>query len=178
MSAALGPQRVFAAVIGLADGILTALTLAAGRIVSSPEPIAIGLAVRISAASSLSGIFVFFTAEYVRQRRDLVHAERQLNLTSRGHLATTRLGEVVFRDTMRAAALSSICNLLGALLPLSAGALWPQFSWLAIAAAILVLGVLGATAARITYANPFVWAATLMLAGGLLTIAGIKLRIV
>jgi hypothetical protein len=73
-------ENMFALVIGLTDGILTALTLASGKVFSSTEPITIGLALRISAASSLSGVFVFFAAEYMRQRGALVHAERQLSL--------------------------------------------------------------------------------------------------
>jgi len=59
-----------------------------------------------------------------------------------------------------------------------AGALWPRFSWLAIAVGLLALAVLGVAAARSTYGNPILWATALVLAGGLLTLAGLKLRIV
>jgi predicted membrane protein (TIGR00267 family) len=169
-------ENIFALVIGLTDGILTALTLASGKVFSSTEPITISLALRISAASSLSGVFVFFAAEYMRQRAELVHAERQLSLTS--HLAATQLGRAALRDTLWGAAISSTCNFLGALLPLMAGALSPRFSWLAIAAGLLALAVLGVAAARSTYGNPVLWASALVLAGGLLTFAGLKLRIV
>jgi hypothetical protein len=62
--------------------ILALHTLAAGRIVSSNESLMIDLALRISAASSLSGVFVLFTAEYIRQRRELVRAEHQLSWIS------------------------------------------------------------------------------------------------
>jgi predicted membrane protein (TIGR00267 family) len=169
-------ENIFALVIGLTDGILTALTLASGRVVDSTEPITIGLALRISAASSISRVFVFFMAEYVRQRRELVHAERQLSLTS--HLAATQLGRAALRDTPWGATISSTCNFLGALLPLTAGALLPGLSWLAIAVGLLALSVLGTAAARFTYGNPALWASALVLAGGLLTLAGLKLRIV
>ena len=169
-------ENIFALVIGLTDGILTALTLASGRVFSSTQPITIGLALRISAALSISGVFVFFTAEYVRQRGALVHAERQLSLTS--HLAATRLGQAALRDTLWGAAISCACNFLGALLPLSVGALLPRFSWLAIAVGLLALGVLGAACARLTYGHPALWASALVVVGGLLTLAGLKLRIV
>ncbi len=178
MSRMILPEHIFAVVTGLTDGILTALTLGAGRIVASTEPITIGLAFRISIASSLSGVFVFFTADYIRQRRQLVYFERQLSLMSKNHLAATRLGQAARSDSMRAAAISSICNLLGALLPLITGALLPRFSWLAIAIALLALSVLGVTAARSLYGNPILWAAALVVAGSLLTITGIELRIV
>jgi VIT1/CCC1 family predicted Fe2+/Mn2+ transporter len=171
-------KHIFALVIGLTDGILTALTLGSSKVISSTEPITIGLALRISSASSLSGVFVFFTAEYVRMRGELVHAERQLNLTSRGHLATTYLGRAVLQETVRGAVLSSVCNFIGALAPLIAGALLPGFSWLAIATALLVLGALGAVAGRYTYGSPILWAVSLICAGALLTLAGLKLRIV
>jgi hypothetical protein len=94
------------------------------------------------------------------------------------HLAATQLGRAALRDTLWGAAISSICNFLGALVPLMAGALWPRFSWLAIAAGLLALAVLGVAAARSTYGNPILWATALVLAGGLLTLAGLKLRIV
>jgi predicted membrane protein (TIGR00267 family) len=176
MGRILRHENIFALVIGLTDGILTALTLASGKAFNSTEPITISLALRISAASSLSGVFVFFTAEYMRQRGELVHAERQLSLTS--HLAATQLGRAALRDTLWGAAISSVSNLLGALLPLMAGALFPRLSWLTIAAGLLALSVLGVAAARSTYGNPVLWAIALVFAGGFLTIAGLQLRIV
>jgi predicted membrane protein (TIGR00267 family) len=167
--------NIFALVIGLTDGILTALTLASGRVFSSTETITISLALRISAASSVSGVFVFFTAEYMRQRGELVHAERQLSLTS--HLAATQLGRAVLRDTLWGAAISSVCNFMGALLPLTAGALFPRLSWLALAVGLMALAVLGMGAARSTYGNPVLWVIALVIAGGLLTLAGWRLHV-
>jgi VIT1/CCC1 family predicted Fe2+/Mn2+ transporter len=171
-------EHVFPLVIGLTDGILTALTLASGRVLNSSEPITTGLALRISAASSVSGVFVFFTAEYIRLRGGLVHVERELSLASRGHLAVTRLGMAILRETVWGAAISSACNFVGALLPLLAGALLPTFSWVAVAVGLLALGVLGLVAARSIYGSPIIWVVALILAGGVLTLVGLKLRIV
>jgi predicted membrane protein (TIGR00267 family) len=170
--------RVFALVIGVTDGVLTALTLAAARVVSSADPLTVNLAVRIAAASSLSGMFVFFAAEYIHQREGLVHAERQLSLRSGGHLATTHLGRAVFWETLWAAVLSSVCNFAGALVPLLAGALAPERSWLAVLVGILVLGALGVAAARVTYGRTIFWAGALIGAGIVLAAVGLKLRIV
>lgn len=170
--------HVFALVIGLTDGILTALTLAAAKVVSSTDPITAGLALRIAAASSLSGMFVFFAAEYIHQRGGLVRAEHQLSLQSGGRLAATHLGRAVLRETLWGAALSSVCNFAGALVPLMAGALAPKRSWLAFAVGIGVLGALGVAAGRASHGRPVVWAAALMLAGGVLAAVGLKLRIV
>lgn len=170
--------HAFALVIGVTDGILTALTLSAARVVGSTDPITINLALRIAAASSLSGMFVFFAAEYFHQRGGLVHAERQLSLRSGGHLAATHLGRAVFRETLWAAIVSSLCNFAGALVPLLAGALVPRHSWLAVVVGIVVLGALGVAAARSTYGKPLLWAIALMVSGVVLAAAGITLRIV
>ena len=167
--------QIFPLVIGVTDGVLTALTLAAGRIFEQSQPLTVELALRISGASSLSGVFVFFTAEYIRLRGELVRSERQLNLTAGGRLATTRLGRAVLIETTTSAVVSSTCNFLGALIPLIAGT---TFSWLAIVVALLLLAVLGVGAARAIHGNPFVWALALVVAGGILTLAGIKFRIV
>jgi predicted membrane protein (TIGR00267 family) len=170
--------RMFALVIGVTDGILTALTLAAARVVTSADPLTANLALRIAAASSLSGMFVFFAAEYIHQREWLARAERQLSLRSGGHLAATHLGRAVFRETLGAAVLSSACNFAGALVPLLAGAMVPEHSWLAVAVGILVLGALGVAAARATHGRMLVWVGTLMVAGIILAAIGLELRIV
>jgi predicted membrane protein (TIGR00267 family) len=180
MGAAWLFQRIhlFAFIIGLVDGILTALTLTASRVVNAQDAIDTALALRIAAASSLSGAFIFFVAEYARLRRELVHAERQLNLAAKKHLAATRLGRAVFRDTVSGTAIASACNFLGALLSLVWSVLWPDRSWLAIVFAIVALGALGAGVARVIYRNPIRWAITLMAFGIVLTLVGMQLRIV
>ncbi len=160
------------------DGILTALTLAAGRVVSSSATIDVSLALRISAGASLSGAFIFFTAEYARLRGDLAHAERQLMLSPRGRMAATKLGVAVIRETVTGTVISSTCSFLGALLPLVSGSLLPGRSWFAIVTAIFALALLGVGLARVVYGSPLRWAVVLMIAGGLLSLLGIKLHIV
>lgn len=171
-------EHAFPLVVGVCDGILTALTLAAGLVIGSQAPLRMSLALRIAAASSLSGTFVFFTAEYARLRGELVHAERQLSLTSGGRLATTRLGRAVLAESLAGAGLSSICNFAGALIPLALGALLPDPAWLAIAAAIVALGLLGAVVAHAVRGNPIRWVTGLMAAGGILTLVGLRLHVV
>ena len=68
-------KQIFALLLGIIDGILTALTLAAGRIVTE-EVISLDLAFRIALATSITSSFVFFIAEYTQQRQDLVTAEK------------------------------------------------------------------------------------------------------
>jgi len=74
-----------------------------------------------------------------------------------------------------AAEISHTYNVLGALLPLCVGALLPGHAWLKITVGLLALSVLGVAAPRVAYGNPTRWARALVLAGGLLTLVGLKL---
>jgi hypothetical protein len=51
-------------VAGLSDGILTALTLAAGKLLGPEAAMSPGLALRVALAAAVSGAFVFFVAHY------------------------------------------------------------------------------------------------------------------
>jgi VIT1/CCC1 family predicted Fe2+/Mn2+ transporter len=171
-------EHAFPLVIGLCDGILTALTLAAGSVIDSHGPLRIEFALRIAAASCASGTFVFFTAEYAKLRGELVYAERQLSLTSHGRLAATRLGRAVLTDSLARAGISSIFNFAGALFPLLLGVILPGLPWLAVAAAIVALGLLGAAISHSVHGSRFRWAIGLMAAGAALTFAGLHLHLV
>lgn len=168
--------QTFAAVIGVTDGILTALTLASGHFASGTRP-GMGLSLRIAAGSALCGIFVFYTAEYARLRRRLVDAEKQLNLWNRGHFATTRLGHRVRIEAVFSAVVSSSANFLGALLPLWCGTLLPGPAVLAILPSILALGVLGFVLAMTIHGNRLYWTSALMISGLLLAYVGTWLNI-
>jgi VIT1/CCC1 family predicted Fe2+/Mn2+ transporter len=170
-------EHTFALIVGLADGILTALTLTAGRVIYSQPGVDSTLAFRIPLASSLSGAFVFFVAEYSRLRGELVYAERELSLTTHG-LAASRLGRTVFREAVGGAVISCVCNFLGALLPLLFTVLLPESSWLAIIIAITALGALGVGVAYVVHGNLIRWAGALIIAGTLLTFVGTELHIV
>jgi len=114
---AVAKEYGFAAILGLTDGILTALTLAAGSIIGSRTGLSIFLGLRVASASALAGGVVFITAELARRNHELVHAEQQLNLMSHGRLATTRLGHFVVVESSKATIVVVVSNFLGALLP-------------------------------------------------------------
>jgi VIT1/CCC1 family predicted Fe2+/Mn2+ transporter len=171
-------EHTFPLIIGLADGILTALTLTAGRVIHSQPGVDSTLAFRVPLASSLSGAFVFFVAEYGRLRGELVYAERQLNLPTYGSFAASRLGRAVFREAVGGAVISCVCNFLGALLPLLFIVLLPESSWLAIVIAITALGALGVGVAYVVHGNLARWAGALIIAGVLLTFVGTELHII
>lgn len=168
---------LFPLVIGPVDGILTALTLAAGRIVSPDQVIDLALAIRIALAASLSGGFVFFVAEYARLRSDLVHAERHLSLSSAGQLAASQLGMDVLREALRGTFITAVAGFGGAMLPLVLGAIFSAVWWLTIAVAIAILGAMGIAVSRAIQGNPVYWAIALMVTGVLLSVAGILLHV-
>ncbi len=170
-----GP-RAFAVVVGLTDGILNALTLAAGHFVSGQKP-TIQLSIRIAAGSAICGVFVFFTAEYARLRGELLDAERQLNLSDRGRLATTNLGRQVRREAVVSAFASSVSNFLGAFFPLWFGSVIPGRTLFALFPSVAALGILGALIARSIHAKLSLWVLALTLSGVLFSILGVWLHI-
>jgi hypothetical protein len=60
----LSPRGRLDIFAGLVDGILNALTLAAGRILNSGDGADLELAMRVAVATGLTTIFVFFIAHY------------------------------------------------------------------------------------------------------------------
>jgi len=106
-----------------------------------------------------------------------VHAERQLNLMSYGHFASTRLGRAALHSAFAGALIVSICSFFGALIPLMISALLPTPTWLGIATAIGTLALLGIFLARAVYGSPIRWALALVVVGALLSFIGVKLEI-
>lgn len=170
-----GPYS-FAIVVGLTDGILNALTLAAGHFVTGSRP-SLMLALHIALGSALCGVFIFFTAEYARLRSELLEFERQLNLTSKGRLATTSLGKQVRKEAMFSGAVSSAANFAGALIPLMLGATVHGAAVFAIVPAIIALGMLGAILAWSIRGSVWRWTLVLMSSGVLFSALGIWLHI-
>jgi len=176
---ALGRSVLLPSVLGLTDGILTAITLAAGSLVApGGRPMSAHLAVRIAVAALTSSAFVFYVAQYSHLRGELVRLERQLTLTDHGRFAASRLGRSVALEALFAAAVSSSASFLGALIPLLSGALFPDFRWAAIVASIGSLGILGSVLARVVRGSFWRWPTALMIGGLALSIVGITLHIV
>lgn len=164
--------------LGLSDGILTALLLTAGRIVESARPLTIILTLRVAVAALVTGAFVLFVARFAELRQGLARAERHLNLLERGYLATTRLGRDVLRDATKEAVVAGACAFLGAIFPLVVGLIFPRASWVAVVAAIVALGILGAVLAVPIRGHPLRWAVGMALSGVAFTALGIWLDLV
>ncbi len=173
----LGREHAFPLITGLTDGILTALTLGAGKVFELNKPIKADLMWRLAGAAALSAAVIFFVADYSRLRLDLVHSERHLNLTAHGRLASTHLGRAVFYDALRGAVISGVSSFCGAAFPLLVAVLWPAAPWIAIAVSIVALGCLGSGLARSFYGSSIRWTIALMIIGAALAFAGLELHV-
>jgi predicted membrane protein (TIGR00267 family) len=170
-------QGLLPSVLGFTDGILTAITLAAGRLINPEQHMPIGLALRIATGALASGAFVFFVAQYAHLRRELIRAERQLNLLSHGRLASSKLGAAVLREGLLASAISSFAAFCGALVPLVAAALFPKYRGGSIVVALVALALLGTLLARVLHGGAIRWSVGLVLGGVVLSTIGALLKI-
>ena len=171
-------QRVLlAATMGVTDGILTALTLAAGLLTSNRQSVTVSLAFRVAGGAFFSGAFVYFVSKYAEFRQEFVHAEQQLSLLAHGKLALTHLDNTTLRETGFTTLVSSTAAFLGALCPLLVTMLFPRHQWTSFVAAHVALGLLGIALARALYGSALRWSLALIVGGALLTVIGIRLAI-
>ncbi|MFE2373841.1 hypothetical protein [Streptomyces sp. NPDC059398] len=164
-------------VLGLTDGLLNALTLAGASLVGSGSPITYSLSARVAAVALVTAAFSVFVSDYAERRGQLVRASRELNLTSRGHLATTRLGHLALLRSLRAMAVACAASFVGAVLPLLAGAALPHLSWGVVVLAVGALAGLGAVLGRVLAGRPEWWALSMGIGGLAVTWIGVSLHI-
>lgn len=162
--------------LGIADGILNALTLASGSVLHG-RGLDGALAIRVGLVAFVSALFTVFVAEYAQLRAELARAERQLSLTTSGRLAAGRLGRQVAGEAAAAAAVASVASLAGATVPLLIGVAVPEFSWVAIVVSVLGLGGLGISLATVVGGRRARWAVLLMAAGVAVAVLGVVLDI-
>jgi predicted membrane protein (TIGR00267 family) len=171
------PLSRFYIVAGFCDGILTALTLGSGRLFDVAAPMSFNLAWRVAAAGGVPGALIFCIAHYAQLRAELARAERQLNILTHGHLATTKLHRAVLQESVMVSIVGGICSFVGAMFPLSIGAIFPWTAWVAVAASIIGLAILGVCLARSVHGSALKWAVMLVLSGAGLTFIGCLLKI-
>lgn len=172
-------EQLFALLLGLIDGILTVLALATGHVLKRGEkPITWSLSLKVAFATAVSGACIYFFSEYSRQRHRLIHAERQLNLTTHGRLATTHLGRQILKETLWGIVVSSVFNFTGAILPLGIAMLCPHMQWISVIVALAMLIILGVGIASLVYGNTAAWSLSLVLAGIFVAFIGYKLNVV
>lgn len=165
-------------VLGITDGILNALTLAAGAIMrGGGDGVTVLLAVRVGVAALITAAFTMFVADYAERRTRLVRASRQLNLTEPGRLAASRLGRDVVRESLGATIVAAVVSFIGALLPLLMGALLPGPSWIVLVLAVAGLGILGWTLGGLLHGGRIRWASFMLVGGMAVTLVGVQLHI-
>lgn len=172
-----GGRALLPIALGLADGVLNALTLASASLIGNDAHVTVELAVRISVAALVTAGFSVFVATYAEARGGLRHASRQLSLPSEEGLVATQLGRNATRHAVEQAALASASSMLGALLPLLIAAALPGPGWIAAIVAICALGALGVGLATTVLGNRVTWAAALVLGGVAVTAVGVWVKI-
>lgn len=125
MHASLRSDTLFAVLIGLIDGIGTALLLAGSQLLEQ-HPLGYGLVLRISLAAGLGGILPLLAAEYARQRGEIVHAARELNMIAPRRLVQGALGRRSLHAALRSAMIAAASGFVGACGCLALGALDPR----------------------------------------------------
>ncbi|MBY8885508.1 hypothetical protein K7472_11685 [Streptomyces sp. PTM05] len=164
-------------VLGLTDGLLNALTLAAGSLIGSGAALGFWLAARVGCVGLVTAAFSVFVSDHAERRAHLARASRELNLTSRGHLATTRLGRLALRRSLLAMAVACLASFVGSTVPLLVGAALPGLSWMVVVLAVLALAGLGAALGRAMASSPARWAAGMGCGGVAVTWIGVWLHI-
>lgn len=164
-------------VLGITDGILNALTLAAGAVLRSATGVGVSLAVRVGCAALVTAGFTMFIADYAERRAHLERASRELNLTEPGRLAASQLGRRAALESALAMAVAAVASLVGASAPLLLAAVLPGPPWLALAFAVLALGLLGWVLATILVAHRLRWAVCMTVGGALVAVVGVVLEI-
>lgn len=163
--------------LGISDGILNALVLAASAMAHASDEITVSLAARVALAALVTSVFTVFVAEFASLRARLRRAERQLNLTRSGRLATTQLGRTVAWEAAGSAVVACVASFLGAISPLLIGAFLPAAPWCSFVFAIGALFVLGVALAKATAGHVGYWSAGLTVCGVVVAAIGAQLRI-
>lgn len=168
---------LFPATIGLADGIITALVLVTGSILSG-QGIGPGLSERVAFGSAFVGTFSFFIAEYSRLRGEINKTSRQLNLSSPRLLLKGKIGRDIFIEAIVGTSLSGVCGFVGAGIPLFINYLFPTHGYISIISAILAMGALGAGIGKAVSGRYALWIVTMLILATIIAVVGNFLRIV
>lgn len=167
---------VFPVVLGLSDGICTALVLATQKMLHSG-----GLgwdeSLRIALATCASGSLPLFAAQYAELRAGLSRAAHQLNMSSPQRLVAGTLGQGVLREAWEMAALATLSSFVGASIPLAVAVLFHVWHWLPLLAANIALAALGVTLGVLVRGSLLRWGVALMVVGNVLAGVGYGLRI-
>ena len=162
--------------LGIADGILNALTLASATVLHG-RGLTAALAFRVGVVAFVSALFTVFVAEYAQLRAELTRAERQLSLSKSGAMAAGFLGRQVVNEAGLSAVVASTSSFVGAGVPLLLGVAFRPYSWTALLVALVTLGGLGYGLAAVIAGGRLRWVVAMVLSGGVVAIIGSALDI-
>lgn len=163
--------------MGLVDGLLIALLMAARRILGYGMPVDWGTALKVAFYAMATAGFVFYIGRYAELRMHLVRAATQLNLRKQRKLATTNLGRMVLQEALGEAFISGGCSFISALFPLVLAAAIPHAPWLSLIMSLFLLGLLGSALGRSVKGSSLFWSIGLVMGGLFMTILGFALHI-
>ncbi|MBS0424443.1 MAG: hypothetical protein JSR71_08490 [Proteobacteria bacterium] len=138
----------------------------------------LSLALRVSLAAAISGLFIFGVAHYAELRSELVEAERQLNLTEHGRFAASHLGRAASIEAATGALVACTATFAGAMMPLAIAVFIPEPRWISIGCALAALALFGYLLARTVHGRPVRWMVALVTGGAVLAYIGMKMNIV
>ncbi|MCY0852141.1 hypothetical protein [Thermoplasma acidophilum] len=170
-------RTLFSITLGLSDGIITSLMIAAAAL-SSLTSIGMTEALRIGAGSATVGGFSFFIAEYARLRGEVFRMSRQLAMDSPRRLMRSRIGVEITEEALEGTAIAGVSGFLGSMIPLATDALLPDYHILPFSVAIIALAFLGIGLARSISGNYTIWAVGMSAVGIVMSYVGIFLHIV
>ncbi|MEM0139136.1 MAG: hypothetical protein QXZ44_00775 [Ferroplasma sp.] len=170
-------QYIFPVSIGLSDGIITALILASGGIVSS-DKISLFLALKISFGSAFAGAFSYFIAQYAGLNEELHRTAIQLHLKSTDYLLKGHLGLQIFSESLLGALIAAFFSFLGALIPLSSSLIILHNIIIPFSLSYLSLAILGLFISKTTAGKARFWVTVMVIVGVIVTVAGYELKLI
>jgi hypothetical protein len=137
---------------------------------------------KVAAVTACTTSFVFSLPIMLSSEQNLCELRvnsRELNLSSRGQLATTQLGKQIFHEPLWDAVVASVCGVVGSVIALTilTIALAIPLPIIGVGVTIAILGVLGWLLGLSVFGSATLWAGGLILRGNVVTAIGAKLNI-
>ncbi len=170
-------DHAFAISIGLVDGLITSLVIAAHAIVShlSLSPT---VAFRIAFGSSFVGSVSFFIAEFSKLSKDEFRVAKILKPGRKSPTIMKNLTEKLIIEALYGGTASFAMGFVGASVPLFTYSLLNNSEIFTLGCSYLALALFGVYTSKITGGSYIKWMAGLIFLGVLMTIVGSILRIV
>lgn len=152
----MSDHYTFPVILGLTDGIITALMIATNEILGATTS-QFGLFIRIALGSAAVGAVSFFMADYSTLKQELVRLSKIVNPNTPFDLLETQLGRRIIRESIVKTLLSGLAGFAGALIPLMPSTLFVSDYWISLIIADLSLALLGVLVAKVQSGNYFFW---------------------